>query len=229
MSQAAKEVEEDFPRLRAIHDDLPLKLLGVIEGWSKADQLSMLNAQIKSHMNPRPGDPNAPLFHLTERESWAFEQLDYIVAMPPVMKEIAARRARGDFCLPKGVLKRAAKAKLGALLGRTSRDAGGEVRYVTHIAGVTVYTDVDFGSRSCQMRYEQNILPGTYDEKIGLASKLFLLRAVSIMDLAGAGLTRWSFLTPEAIPGAADLLGRVCIEFIEAVPRILEEAARPVS
>lgn len=221
---AEREVEQDFARLRAIPDDVPIRLLHVIGDWPTSDQLSMLTGQIKRFRNPRPGRQGVPLFELGEREKWAVEQLDPTTIQPPVFRDIAARKARGEFSLPKGVLKRAVKARLGSLLGKAASDAGGEVRYVTHLAGITVYTDVDFGSRSCQMRYEQSILQGTCDGNIGFTSDLFLFRAVSVMNLAGSGSTTWTLLTPDDIPSTAELLGQVCIEFIEAVPRILEEA-----
>jgi hypothetical protein len=224
MRRAVDEVQDGFPRLRAVPDRVPLRLLYLIEKLSAEDQVVMLNAQIKSRMNPPPARPGVPLFELDAREKAAIEQFEDILKQPPQLREIAARRARGEFHLPKGALKRTVKATLGTLLGQACSDASGEVRYVTHAAGVTVYTDVDFGSKSCQMRYEQHVLRGTCDGSIGFISDLFLLRAISLMNLAGSGSTTWTFLTPDDIPGTAELLGQVCIEFIEAVPRIIEEA-----
>ena len=151
MRQAEREVERNLARLRAIPNRFTIRLLELIDPWPADDQLTMLVAQIKNFLNPRPTHPGVPLFELAERELWALHQLDYFGVESAALKEVSAGRARGSYSLPKGVLRRTVKAKLRQLLGPHDSDSGGEVRYVTHIAGSTIYTDLDFGSRSCQM------------------------------------------------------------------------------
>jgi hypothetical protein len=229
MRQAEREIEQGFARLRAVPDDLPISLLDLIEKWPAEDQLTMLRARIKKTLNPGTQRRTPQLFDYTDRETWALEQFPYPLTTSPVLREIAARQRQGEFSLPKGVLKRTMKSKMKSLFGKPVYDSGGEVTYLTHIGGATVYTELDFGTRRCQVRYTHRLLPRVCDTTISLVTGEFALFCVSLMTLAGAGETHWSYLTPEDIPAAVELLGQLCVDFVESVPRILDEARTVMS
>ena len=224
MRQAEREVEEGFLRLRAVRHDLPISLLELIEKWPAEDQLTMLRARIKMALNPGTQRRATPLFDYTDKETWALEQFRYPLTTSPALREIAVRQRLGEFSLPKGILRRVMKSKMKLLFGKPVDDNGGEVTYLTHVGGATVYTELDFGTRLCQVRYTHRLLPRICDTAISLVTGELALFSASLMTLAGAGETHWSYLTPDDIPAAAELLGRLCIEFTEAVPQILDEA-----
>jgi hypothetical protein len=220
--QAEQEVDQNFARLRAVPHDLPISLLELIEGWSKADQLTMLQAQIKKCQNPGRQREEQRLFDYTDREAWALEQFSYPLNVSPAAREMRGRA--GASSLPKGLLKRAMTSRMRSLFGRPVDDRGGEVTYLTHVGGATIYTDLDFGSRLCQVRYTQRLLPRVCDSAISLVTGDLALFSVSLMTLAGSGDTKWSYLTQDDIPDAAELLGHVCMQFVDAVPAIVDEA-----
>jgi len=224
LRQARREVEEKFPRLRSIPGNLPMSLLELVESWPVQDQLSMLRARTKKVLNSGQPSGGRPRFELDTRETWALEQFPYPLNVSHVVNEATRRRKEGKFDLPKGALKRSVKGVLKELWGKPVRELGGEVLYLAHVSGVTVYTDVDFGPKLCQMRYEQRLLPRVCDTPVSLVSGEHALTAVSSMIVAGGIEAKWSYLTVDEMPKAAEVLAQGCLAFVEAVPGILEEA-----
>jgi hypothetical protein len=90
-------------------------------------------------------------------------------------------------------------------------------------AEVTIHTDLDFGQKSRQMTNSQSVLPGNVDHTIGHMSAR-LLAECSIANLLGFTETWWSFITPDDIPRVADFIAKTSLEFMAAVPGIIEAA-----
>ena len=86
--------------------------------------------------------------------------------------------------------------------------------YSMQIAGLRVMTSLDFGGRKpSQLRYSQSIHQPKVTER-----DVCLLSHGGISALLGQPQTEWCYLTDADIPAAADLLVRLCKEFVDAVP-----------
>jgi hypothetical protein len=110
--------------------------------------------------------------------------------------------------IDKQLLRRSLKQ---AMRGRFGVPSSGS-HYATKVEDVVVWTDFDFGVRwGAQFGYSQTIATQQLDKLLGHGG---------ILALLGWPQTRWDRLTNDNIPATADLVARLCGEFVDAVPEI---------
>ena len=120
-----------------------------------------------------------------------------------------------DRKLLRGAIKEAMKSSFGAPVV-----SGTGWQYATQVAGLVVLTNLDFGGRApSQLRYSQWVQRPKVTER-----NVPLLEHGGVDTLLGWPQTEWCYLTDTDIPEAADLLVRLCGEFIEAVPGMWERS-----
>ncbi len=214
LNDAHKEASTDCRRLRGILDAGPMFFVDLTKDWSNEERLTLMRACIK-----RRGTFRVAPEPLTSDESQKLQKFD----SPGLWSrwgEMRTRLVNGEFKVDKRTLRDAVRARLRPLLGRDY--AKGCLRYVTHVRDVTVYTDVTVGGRgTTQLQYEQMIVAGRVDEHVGIASDDMVVRGVSFAAIISRP-TQWTYMTDLDVPQAVELLARLCMEFIDGVPEILD-------
>jgi len=131
------------------------------------------------------------------------------------------RNTAGGFPLNKKALRAEVTAAMLPRFGKPTKDGGGTWFYKTTLAETVVETCVDFGGRRqvgyFQRLYELMPRPQQRSEPIFSSNGIRSL-------LGGGGTTDWRYLTDGDIPATAQMIARLCWEFVEAVPGIIERA-----
>jgi hypothetical protein len=128
------------------------------------------------------------------------------------------RMELGEFKISRTVLKGAVKGAMLPAFG-APKIAGPLWQYSTSVDGLTISTRLDFGGRQpSQLRYHQWI----HCIKDGM--RVWLLDHGGIGALLGSPRTEWCYLTDGEVPEAAELLVRLCKEFVDAVPGMWERS-----
>jgi hypothetical protein len=205
LDQCAREVRDDFVHLKTIRGSWVLGILELIERWSPADQLSVMQAKLASG-RPDPG--------LSERQRQLLHAVGQAQAAgcgPRYMKMLDDYGA-GRYHVSKPLIRRALKRDLMAVLGRPERIEGSEWRHRTELGKWTVVTAVDTGGSGRQFEIGHTVSSGGHG-----------LFWTSPVHWWGLGMpTVWDRIALADVDGATGAAAALCGYFVEQVPRMLD-------
>jgi hypothetical protein len=148
----------------------------------------------------------------------------YLDADKVELARIDLRIARGEFRVPKVLLRKQFGDALKRLLGRPY-ESGGTSFYWTRLSGTTVETAFNTspgGVGQCQ--YWHRILPGSVDKGNQVRPGEELLLRCSVSDLLGVHITEWDCMAEGDVSGQAALCAQLAKGFIDAAPTIIDGA-----
>jgi hypothetical protein len=221
---ARQEAESGCPRLRATKSEMAMYFTDLTERWGAEARYNLMCARIKWLFARNYGYPPIPV---TEQETaaeaqwtpWSQAVSRSTRPWNPSAAEI--RRAverhkeeeRGAYNIDKPALKKALSRSMTARFGKGS--GIGAAWYTTQIGDLTVTTQLDFSVRRDQFEYLQHVKTRKQD---------LVLRHGGVLTLLGWPQTRWGRLTNDDIPATAELVPRLCAEFIDAVPEMWDRS-----
>ncbi|MGH7438589.1 MAG: hypothetical protein ACRENE_23115 [Polyangiaceae bacterium] len=244
---ARAEVDAGCPRLFAMKSENATYFADLAEDWGVERRQHFLCARIKWLCTGNYGYPPMPV---TEEEKAADAIWDYpwfgrnhglgpyrspgragaeftwVGGRKSVVDADKVRalnrfvqREFGAFKIDRKLLRIALKEAMKPAFGAPVISGTGW-SYVSRVAGLRVTTNLDFGGQKpSQLRYSQWVhLPKVTERDVGL------LEHGGIGALLGWPQTEWCYVTNADIPAAAELLVRLCTEFVEAVPGMWERS-----
>jgi hypothetical protein len=235
------EADSGCPRLFGMKSDIAMYFADIVADWESERRYHLMCACVKRLCDNNYGFPPVPW---TEEEKTAWASWDYPYSLrwrspgkPHVEitwatsgnrmvidadKVNAAYRWEqaefGGVKLNKKLLKTTVREFMQQAFG--APEVGGpHWQYTSRAPGLMITTNLDFGGRRpSQLRYSQWVF-----QMIGE-------RAVHLLDTGGISAllrwpqSEWCYLTDADVPAAADLLVRLCTEFVEAVPGMFQRA-----
>ncbi len=246
-SLARAEADKGCPRLFGMKSDMMMYFADITENWEPEQRYQLMCACVKRLFDNNYGYPPIPW---TEEEKATWARWDYpwfgrdyglgayrspgrpgadftwiggkksIVDADKVRSlHRWLRRECGEVRVDKKLLRSAIKEAMKPTLGSPVINGTGW-SYISQVAGLRVTTNLDFGGRKpSQLRYSQWIHQPKVTER-----NVWLLEHAGISALLGWPQTEWNYLTDADIPEAAELLARLCKEFVDAVPGIWEKS-----
>ena len=241
-ASARTEAADGCPRLFAIKDPLPMYFREVTADWTTERRYNLLMARIKSVRISL----ELPLPALTPEEEAAQAAFDYPInewhrdgksAVPFVwaltgitqivdVEKLGEAKRRNDLDTGKyKINRRALQANVDRAMkpvfGKPEQSSGPERVYWASVGDFCLRTTADFGARTpTQMRLEHQLWKAPWQERIAYLQ--------GVRGLLGTGEWEWRYLTDADVPQGADLAARLCKDFLEAMPKILD-AARQIS
>jgi hypothetical protein len=243
---AKAEAEAGCPRLFAMKSDNAMYFADLTKDWSGPQRRDLLCARVKWLFNKNYGYAQS---ELTDAERTTDSHWDYPffgrnlglgafrspgkaaveIARPSGRQTVvdadkveAVRRLDrlelGEFKIDRKRLRQAIKDAMRPAFG-VPEAVGAGWRYRAVVAGLEVATNLDFRGRApSQFRYSQwiHLQNGQKRE--------WLLDHGGISTLLGWPQTEWRYLTDADIPSAAELLVRLCTEFVEGVSGMWERS-----
>jgi hypothetical protein len=237
---ARVEADAGCPRLFAMKSDIAMYFADITRDWEPERRYHLMCANIKLLCDKNYGFPPIPL---TEGETAAAALFDYpyvlrwrspskphaqitwrttgvktVVDADKVDAAYRYEQAMVGMKLDKKLLKSTLREFMQRDFGRPEVNGPGW-SFTSHVPGLKILTMLDFGGRRpTQLQYSHWVyrVKGERDIK--------LMDTGGIDALLGWPQTRWRYLTNEDIPAAADLLVRLCKEFVEAVPGMWERS-----
>ena len=123
----------------------------------------------------------------------------------------------GEFKFDKKLIRKAMTDAMKARFGKAV--ASGHWRHPSRVPELEITTVLDFGTgHGDQFEYMHWVHLSRGGQRV------FLMSHGGIDALLGWPQTRWRYLTPRDLPAAADLLVKVCGEFVDAVPEMWERS-----
>jgi hypothetical protein len=234
------EASEGCPRLFAMKSDVAMYFADTVAKWGSIDRYALMCACIK---NLFEGNYGYPTTRWSDAERAAFSEWDFPYfghwrtpgkAHVEITWASSGSRSVVDANKVKAAHRRdraehGPKVN-GELLRAAIRDVMTDCYGVPHIVGplwsftrlangLTIKTHLDFGvRRPGQFRYWQSV-----SEAHGDRGRI-LLPSAGICSLLGWPRSEWCFLTDADVPMAAALLFRLCNEFVDALPWIVEHS-----
>jgi hypothetical protein len=218
LGDVEREVAADLARIRRCRNSTSIWFLERTKGWAQYEILATLRARIKARRPIRQWKWSVA--DLTAEELRAYNRLDwqnYINDWALVL--MRTQKLAGAFRLDRRVLRSAILGAFQPLVPLRWDD----YRCVSHVGDFTVLTDIGFGGGH-QVSVSQWLARGTTTHQVPYMSEAIVLRNHGLMAILGDGALSFDYLTPDAIPDAADLLVQTSQEFIAAVPGILARA-----
>lgn len=217
----AREIEQNFPLLRSVNENLILKIMEDLEDterWALAKAL-VKRGRSEELLNSC-GDP------LTDRdkeyERFYVDMVTKSISGEAYWDEERSRKAKEAFFAPRD--KRLNRRKfrkyiiqaLIPILGEDYEDWGDwkEWRYCTPIGPWKVITYVDVGGSAHQLCYEHDIIAS---ERVYLFQNISLLRWLGI-----SSQIQWQCLQDSDAKPTAEALTKIVAHFMNVVPKLLE-------
>jgi hypothetical protein len=243
---AREEAESGCPRLFSFKGALPMYFADLTASWTTEKRFFLISARIKKRITVDLGlTGTSTLFELTPAEAEVYSELRWPLAagwrtagkpgaiyvsrrtgfrmemdaekLPEALRSEAS--SLGEYKLNRRRLKAEIASAMKPAFGDPEKQHGGVWQYVTDVSGVSVRTSIDFaGRRPSQFRYSQPVFASG-----PLGGRLF--NAVGVCGLLGFTHNEWTYVTEEDVPASAVLLARVCKEFVDAMPGILDRAS----
>jgi len=210
------EVRRRFPMLELFESGTVPRLLAFLKSLPTSEQLQCAEALVKRR-NPEAtrilDESYAP-----EDQAWVYRcgevisipterelqmdlgQPDWIMSAPDIRRDLRQ-------CILKG---------LAPLLGDPckTRDVAHWL-YTTRIRGWVIETEIDTAGRNQMLTYSHNI---------AFSSGTYVKRNISFLSLLGiSSQTSWWDLTPRDLSSTAKNLGRLCSNYLSALPNLLPE------
>ena len=189
--------------------------------WSSGEVLAFFSARLKKAFAALEG--SVPL---SDGEKALLARFEFPCAYSPAVLALQARYFAGEFKLERRLLQQTVKQRMEDALGVKGKSWDGTTRYVTQLDEVTVYTNLDFGQKSVQLSNWQSLVGGRVDHSVDALRDQLLLSECSIANLFGLGALDWSFIAPDELARVAAFIADSSLEFIAAVPGMIEAARR---
>jgi hypothetical protein len=222
MARMEAEVASGYPRLNQLREEFSTYFLELSRNWSSADVLAFFDTRLKQAF-ARPEEVMVPLSH---EELALLARFEFPCAYSPAVLALQARYFAGEFKVDKRLLQQTVKKRVEDALGVKGKSWDGTTRYVTQLDEVTVYTNLDFGQKGRQLSNWQSVVAGRVDHSVDALRDQLLFSECSIANLFGLGALDWSFIAPDEVPRVAAFIAHSSLEFIAAVPGMIEAARR---
>ncbi len=217
-----QEIASSYPRLHELREYFSTYFFELSESWSSEEILMYVGATLKKSFASFE-ESTVPL---SDGELAALARFEFPNAYSPAVLALMARKFAGEFKPDKRLLQQTVKRSLHDALGTKGKSWDGTTRYVSHLAEVTVYTNVDFGMKSVPLSNWHNVLAGRVDHSVEASQDQLFLNHCSLANLYGLGALAWDFIAPDEVPRVAAFVAKSSLEFIAAVPAIIEVARR---
>lgn len=210
LAEAKRESARGCETILAVRSELSMYFADITQGWTPEAQSALMRACIKRRIF---GSRASATEALSPAEEHAYSNFRWPVAFgTPTLSDAHRARVRGDVHLERGKLRRALRASLEPVLGKGNYDPSGLWSFATSISGVRLITEVDTGGRTGQVKYWH---------RFAICDRPNLVQ-MTLFALLGESQTTWSFLSTPDIPDMARLLARLCSDFIQDVPSIVD-------
>jgi hypothetical protein len=216
-----EEVVSGWPRFHELREEFSTYFLELSRTWSSEEVLAFFSARLKKAFAGLEG--SVPL---SDSELALLARFEFPCAYSPAVLALQARSFAGDFKLEKRLLQQTIKQRIEDALRVKGRSKDGTTRYVTQLDEVTVYTSLDFGRRGVQVANWQNVVPSGVEPSVETFSDQLFLLECSIANVFGLGALEWSFMASDEVPRVAAFIADSSLEFIAAVPGMIEAARR---
>jgi hypothetical protein len=243
LNLARIEAESGCPRLFGMKSEIATYFADISADWEPEQRYHLMSACVKRLFDNNYGFAPIPWTE-EEKAAWAFWDYPYLghwrtPGKPHVeitwastgnrtvidANKVNAAYRYEEFEFGKSKLnKKLLKSTVREFMQRTfgaPEEFGPLWRYRSHAPGLIITTNLDFGGRHpSQLRYSQWI---HQIESHGV-EPCWVLDHGGISALLGWPQTEWCYLKDADIPAAADLLVRLCKEFVDAVPGMWERS-----
>jgi hypothetical protein len=217
--ELARREAKDCDRLRGVLAERPQCVFVATRTWPSERREALLVALAKTaQLGVEPALPTPG--ELEEWKRWSWSPSDREAAR--VLAGLRAGMVTGAFRLDRRKLRATVERALVAALGKPHARSS-VLCFVSRLELVTVNTFVDTGG-NYQLRYWHNVVRGAPDEPTPLVSDAIVLSNAGVSNLVGESISHWDAIREGDVDAVAGHLARLCTEFVEAVPTIVQAA-----